>query len=974
LDPAVNRPGQTGKQSRNSSGTNVLSFGPFTLTPALRRLELEGRQVSLATRSLDILLALVERSGEVVTKTALMQKAWPDASVEEGNLRLHIAALRKSLGDGKDGARYVTTVTGRGYCFVAPVSSEDPTTRTSRSYNALNGPQNLPARLARMAGRAEAVRDLSRHLIAERFVTITGTGGIGKTTVAVAVGHDLLAEFDGFVYFFDLAPLTDPKLVPNALASTLGLIVHSDPIEALIAYLRDRRVLLILDSCEHVIEVVGSLAERLFEEAPSVNILATSREALLVEGEHVHKLAPLAAPPEALGTTATQIADFPAVQLFIERITANGSPFALSDTEFGLVSEICRKLDGIPLAIELVAGNIGSFGIQETAELLRNRLWPHWRGMRTASPRHQTLSATLDWSYDLLDGSERKVLCRVCLLVGSFTLDAARQIAAGNDITADLVMEVLAGLVSKSLVTVSIDGDAPQYRLPDTTRAYGFDKLRSSGELEATAYRHAVYFRDLLEKDAAAAAEQRQGLRVQKKARMLGDVSAALEFAFFDSKDTALATSLAAASSYLFLDLSLLMDCHRWSKKALELMNSAQISSRCEMELQVASALSQMFTIRNDEAVEQALKRALAISEQRGDEIFRFRILNYLHTYYVRSGNFHGSLSFAERAEELSNKIEDVASVALAQSLVGTSKHLLGNQAAAAQYFEAALGRDAGRNHTETLDVAVGARLAIFSARTLWLQGYADRAAEAAREAVIEAIDHPLALCIAYIGAITVHQWIGDFDSAEEEAKKFVAHAARHSLQPYSAAAQGMTAQNLIRRGRLNDGIVMLQRVLNLLHSLRYELLATAFGASLAEGLAIAGQTKPAAETINELIARVEMIGGSSYIIPELYRLRGEILDHSDGGNLAAVEYYYRQSLEQARRQMALGWELRAASSLARHLVNLKRTDEARELLYPIYERFSEGFATADLKNAKRLLEDFEQPGSARRYRVRCNS
>jgi predicted ATPase/DNA-binding winged helix-turn-helix (wHTH) protein len=952
----VNRPGRTSKQIQESSKADVVSFGPFTLTPALRLLELDGRPVPLAIRSFDILLALVERAGEVVTKAELMEKAWPDANVEEGNFRLHIASLRKSLGDGKDGARYVTTVTGRGYCFVAPISSGRA---TKPRHEHFSSPRNLPTRLVRMAGRAEAVRDLKRQLLAHRFVTVTGTGGIGKTTVAVAVGHDLSPEFDAFVYFFDLAPLADPQLVPNALASTLGLIVQSDPIGGLIACLRDKRMLLILDSCEHVIEVVASLAERIFEEAPAVHILATSREPLLIGGERIHKLTPLAAPPEDSRTTAAQIADFPAVQLFVERMKASGSPFSLNDAEFGLVSEICRKLDGIPLAIELVAGSAGAFGIQETAELLRNRLWPVWRGLRTASPRHQTLSATLDWSYDLLNESERKLLCRICVFVGSFTLDAAQHVAGEKDMAAGAIIGLLAGLVSKSLVMVDLDGDATRYRLPDTTRAYVFQKLSSSGEVDATARRHAIYYRDFLEKEAFAAVEQTPGRRA-KNANMLGDVSAALEFVFCELKNPELATSLAAAASHLFLDLSLLTDCHRWSARALDLTRSAQSGSRCEMELQIALALSQMFTIGNDEVVERALTRALSISESLGDIDSRFRLLNYLHTYYVRAGDFHGSLTLAELAERLSGGMKDVASVALAQSLVGTSKHLIGNQTAAAQYFEAALGRNVGPSHSEALDVAVRMRLAIFFARTLWLQGYPDRATEVAREAVDEAIDghYPLALCIAYIGAITIHQWVGDVDSAEQEAEKFVAHAAHHSLQPYAAAAQGMTASNLLRRGKLDDGIALLQESLNILHSSRYELLTTAFSASLCEGLATAGQPEAAADTISELIARVETAGVDSYMMPELLRTKGVILALSDDRDLTAIERCYRQSLERARHQMALGWELRAASSLARHLLNSKRVNEARDLLHPVYGRFNEGFTTADLKNAKGLLED----------------
>ncbi len=378
--------GVPGKRTQRENGIDagattdeVISFGPFRLHAAQRLIERKGTPLHLGGRALDILIALVEQASRVVSKNELMARVWPDATVDESSLRVHVAALRKALGDGEAGARYVTTLTGQGYCFVAPVSRSSepalPMTANSKSGQV----HNLPTRPTRMVGRDQTVQEISEQLKTERFVTIAGPGGIGKTTVAVSVGHELLAEFAGAAHFFDLGPLNDPVLVPGAVASTLGLLVQSaDPIPGLIAFLRDKRMLLILDSCEHVIETAAALAERIFEGAPQAHILATSRESLRVEGEHVHRLSPLASPPDDAGLTAAQALDFPAVQLFVERAIAGGRRFELNDADAPVVGEICRRLDGMALAIELAAGRIDVYGVQETMALLNDRFKLLW--------------------------------------------------------------------------------------------------------------------------------------------------------------------------------------------------------------------------------------------------------------------------------------------------------------------------------------------------------------------------------------------------------------------------------------------------------------------------------------------------------------------------------------------------------------------------------------------------------------------
>ena len=428
---------------------DIISFGPFSLIVSERLLTSGSVPVELGARTLDTLIALVSQPNEVISKRDLLAQVWPDVTVEEGSLRFHIASLRKALGDGKDGARYISTVAGRGYCFVAPLSRSHQDDVQAANADVPSFPHtNLPGRLTRMVGRDNDVLRLSTELTAARFVTIVGAGGVGKTTVAVAVGHHLHEAFDGAVLFVDLGMLSDPNLASTALASMLGLAVQSrDATPSLIAYLRNKRIFLILDTCEHLIEAIATLASQIFTAAPQVHILATSREALQVEGEHIYRLDPLASPPDDVDFTAAVARTFPAPQLFVERAVASGARLDFNDAEAAIVVGICRRLDGVALAIELAARRVGAYGLQQTAALLDQRLTLLWLGSRTAPPRQKTLHATLDWSYGLLSELERIVLRRLAVFVGHFTLDAALAVVTSTSVDRSLVFGAIDSLV-----------------------------------------------------------------------------------------------------------------------------------------------------------------------------------------------------------------------------------------------------------------------------------------------------------------------------------------------------------------------------------------------------------------------------------------------------------------------------------------------------------------------------------------------
>src|SRR5271170_4052904 len=331
----------------------VIAFGPFRLFVA-QRLLLEGdRPARLGNRAFDILTALIERAGEIVGKQELIARVWQKTFVEEANLKIQVSALRRALGDGQGGRRFVATVPGRGYNFVAPIGVAELPQAAMPSAITHAGAHNLPHALTRMIGREEAAAALVSRLASERLVTIVGPGGIGKTTVALAVAERLIGSYEDGVWLVDLAPLGDPRLAPSAVATVLGLGIRTEnPLPSLVAGLRDRRLLLVLDTCEHVIDAVAGLAMAVLGSAPRVDILVTSRERLNIASEREYRLRPLSNPQPSPRLTAAEASAFPAVQLFVERVSAIIEDFALTDTSAQPVVEICRRLDGLPLAIE----------------------------------------------------------------------------------------------------------------------------------------------------------------------------------------------------------------------------------------------------------------------------------------------------------------------------------------------------------------------------------------------------------------------------------------------------------------------------------------------------------------------------------------------------------------------------------------------------------------------------------------------
>jgi predicted ATPase/DNA-binding winged helix-turn-helix (wHTH) protein len=939
---------------------DIISFGPFSLVAGERVLTKEGAPVDVGARTFDILIALVSRPNEIVSKRDLLARVWPDVIVEEGSLRFQIAALRKALGDGEHGARYIATVAGRGYCFVAPLARSSDRGRESAEVVPPFPYANLPSRLIRMVGRVNDVPKLAAQLASERLVTIVGSGGVGKTTVAVAVAHEVTEAFAGAALFVDLGMLCDPKLAATAVASMLGLSVQTeDATPTLIAYLRDRRFLLVLDTCEHLIEAVAALASHILQAAPGVHILATSREALRVEGEHIYKLDPLACPPDDPMLTAAVAHTFPATQLFVERAAASGARFDSSDAEAAIIASICRKLDGVPLAIELAAGRVEAHGLQQTAELLDQRLTLLWPGQRTAPPRQKTLQATLNWSYGLLSPLERAVLRRLAVFVGHFTIEAALAIAVSGPIDEAVVFGAIDSLVAKSMVATRPIGAMMRYRLLDTTRAYALQTRVDDLDVADLAALHATYYRRWLEQTGIEWPTLSTGAQRAPHFAGLNNVRAALEWCFGIDGNVVIGVGLAAAAAPVFLAMSLLTECHRWSQRAILALGDTTRGGIEEMHLQSGLGMSLMFTRGHTEVARAAFARGLEIAERRGDLRNQMLLFGPLHMFHFRIGAFRASLQYAERSAAVARTSEDPAAIALAHCLTGMTLHCMGNLSAARAELEATLRHAPGAQRTQTIylgfDYYNWAGIAL--ARTLWMQGHPTQAVERLRQTVgdAERLDHPVTLTLVLHWAAALFLWTGDLLSAEKHLDWFISRAETHSLGPYLAVGRGLKAELAIRRGDVTGGVENLQACLEKLHAARYELITTALNIALVQGLAAQGRFDEGITLIDETIRLVEANGDLAYM-PESLRVKGRLILAMRQPNEDEAEMCFTRSLELSRRQGARGWELRTAIDSAELLDAQGRRECARALLRPVFDQFVEGYETADLKAAERLL------------------
>lgn len=923
-----------------------IRFGSFTLRPRRKQLLRGGVPVQIGQRALDLLIALTERPGEVVDRDALLSAIWPGRHVEESNLRAQIATLRKALGGTE--TDHVLTVPGRGYSFVAPMTPGP----------ASPGPppvaSTLPLRLQGVLGRDADIGLVVSRLREHRFVSIIGAGGIGKTTVALSAAQCLAAEAATPPAFVDLGALRDGALAAGQVLAALE--AGGGGIAGILS--RAPR-LVILDSCEPVIEAAAELAERILRASPGVQLLATSREPLRAEGEWSYRLPSMETPPAGEAMTADAVLGFPAVALFLDRVRAAGASPSWTDDEAALAARICRQLDGIPLAIELAATRAAQLGLQALAERLGDRFHLLMKGRRTALPRHQTLRATLDWSYDLLTAAEQRLLRRLSVFQGSFTLKAA--VAVGGETTEtdkDEVAEIVdqvARLVDKSFLALQSRPGGAAYRCLDTTRLYLLDRLEEAGETEVASFRHAQHFQALFEEAEALwttlpATEVRDRL-----APDLDNLRSAVEWALGPGGKPGIGIALTLAGVPLWSVFGMTKEAHRRLEMAVTAYQGmVEPDPRTGMLLYAALG---SITVHLQGTVESAWVNTLIFAEQLGDTEYRLRALNGMAVSAMRR-DYREALEYSHRFRSLAWEKGEPDDGPVGDRLVGYIQHMRGEQAEARSLTEAMLARYPRRPlrpHQTKLNFQDQRILSISTlARIRWLQGETEAAFGLADEAVAEAkaLEHQLSHFFALgVTAAPLALLSGDLRRAATARNTILEEWPEN--QGYVLRGRSFLALEIIAAGQLEEGIALLREQMAAMPPHSFNIRLPELQAGLVGALLGLGRPEEALRTLEVALAQ-SRASDERWFEPEYMRLRGECL-LALGGTAAEEEATaeFRAALHLAAVQTALSWTLRLTTSLAR----MRRDPAALAELATVVARFPAALDMADLRQARALLE-----------------
>jgi predicted ATPase/DNA-binding winged helix-turn-helix (wHTH) protein len=934
----------------------LIEFGRFKLLPHRRELLADGRLLALKDRAFDVLMVLIEAQGAVVSKDALLESVWTGRVVEENSLHVQIAALRKSLGHDQD---LIRTVARRGYQFTGTI-------RRTRIAAGLRLPStNVPARTSELIGREAQIAELLELFAAHRMITLTGAGGVGKTRLALEVARQLQPRYADGVWISHLAPLADPEFVPAAVASALGISIAggSSTIGAISAAIGPLRTLLVLDNCEHVIEVATRMSEALLAAGSAVQILATSREPLRADGEYVYRVPSLAVPPEGADLAADPL-QWSAVKLFIARARQSNPDFSVDRSSAQDAFSICRRLDGIPLAIELAAMRVDSLGLGVLADRLNDRFDLLGGGKRTALAHQQTLRATLDWSYELLPDAERTIMRRLAIFGGVFSLQAASSVAGSDNFSMSEVIDAMSNLVAKSLVATNSRGPHSGFHLLDTMRAYALEKLGANGEANSVARRHAEYYEGLLNRAAVEWETLHSGEWLETYRLCIDNLRAALDWAFSQSGDAELGVRLTVSAVPLWIQLSFIDECKSYVGKALGAIEiGVVVGERLMMKLHAAHGWygwSELSSFDPAHGTAAGWTAALEIAERLGDTDYQLRAYWGIWVRHVQNAEFLNGLKIAKRFWEVAKKSQDGADAPVGERLVGMAMHFLGDQRGARRHIEQMLQTYVSptrRSHIARFqfDQQVMARLTL--ARVLWLQGFADQASR-----VIESnIEHALSLshqlsveAVLLQSACPISLLCGDLVNADRYIEMLLSYTRRRNQAAWNRLGSCFGGILSIKRGHVAEGAVQLREGIGELRAVGFLQHLPAFLSELAEAELLLGRANEALRLIEGALERAAQTEERWYL-PELLRVKGAIELQRHDGSREAAESLFIKSSDCAQNQGALSWELRAAISMARlrHLEG--RLPDARSALEPVLARFTEGFETTDLRAARAL-------------------
>ena len=896
----------------------MVRIGQLLISIESREIQLDSESLRIGSRAFDILELLIRAQGTLVSKDEIMRRVWPDTVVEENNLQVHVAALRKALGADRD---LIKTVPGRGYRLI-PAHEEPPLQHEDAIGLLPCASYTLAAGVSALIGRQPLVAQVLNALSAARVLTLVGAGGIGKTRVALEVAGQAATRFPDGLVFVPLASVSNARFALEALAGALGMKLPAGRLSSdlIAAEIAGRRVLIVLDNCEHVIDAAAEMARAMTASNPALCVLATSREALRIQDEVLYQVPSLDVPLDA--SRSEHILQTSAVQLFLSRARTIDPHFSSDERSIFLTGLVCRRLDGIPLAIELAAARAAVLGIEVLADHLDERFRILTGGFRGVLPRHQTLKAMLDWSYRLLDDTERTLLRWLGVFLNGFSFDAACHMAAGQGYSETEILDALSGLVSKSLVIHDSVGVPSRYRLLATTRAYALQQLEDNGERKAAALAHATWLRTVFDRAPHHRTERPPGEWLAEFRHEVGNLRTALDWAFSPGGDRTLGIELSAMAVPFLFDVSLVDECCERARTAIDAArhtDTTSVSVNTKLRLLAAYAACLVYTEGPAATVRDAWSEVLPLAVAAGDTEFESRALWGLWNAYQYGGEARAALLLARRFSALAQQVENRTQRVIGCRIEGIALHYAGEPSAAREQLEGMLNAYVhGKHRWNTvgfrIDHGIVARATL--ARVLWVQGETQEALRLAHRALDAALEyeHDMVTCYVLVEAlIPIALLMRDPAVAGHGIAMLRTRASHAGFAIWATCCDCYEEYLRSMSDEGQDRLPQFRASLDALRKSSFLAPLTLLLAQFARASLACGRRDDAMTAINEALRHCEETGERWYY-PELLRVGGEIA-------LAAhqttdAESWFVSALDHARRQRADELERTAAASL----------------------------------------------------------
>lgn len=933
-------------------------FDPFCLLPDRQVLLRDSEPILFGSRALDILTILVQRAGELVSNLEIEAYAWPETYVHHSNVKVQIAALRKTLRvDVNAGGQHIMNVPGRGYVFTAPVEVQGRPRASAARATAARAASPMPA--TEVIGRGSEIDAIVTLVSQHPLVTIVGTGGVGKTTLSLVVAKRLAERYEAPACFVDLAAIDEPQLVVDAIAAALGVRVDlSDVLGGIAAHLRATARLVILDNCEHLAAAVAAAAGQLASDIGSSALLATSREPLRAQREQTWRLAPLACPPPRPSMSATQAMEYPAVALLAARASERAG-YTLADDDAAAAAMLCSHLDGLPLALELAATRLDTLRPAALLELLQASLTPLGRQAVTSPSRHRTLLATLDWSYRLLSESEAAILRFAAIFARDFDVEDIISVLGPEGLDTSDVIAGMESLVSKSFAVAEVSQGVRRYRLFESTRSHALGELDAAGEAARARRSHA---RQLLAVMARAEEEwswRTMDVWAAHYGPRADDVRRALAWAFGPGGDQDLGLRLIAATLPLWGVLGRVAESRARVKTALAVAEALpEADPQVRLKLMCSRAWSLTYAAQESSNSEPPWRDCIRLAREIGDTEYLLRALHGLATYETFVGRSLSAIdhllefqAIAERAQAWSMLPDALRLLALAKVYTGA----IAEGGAMLEDLAHKFDRVEARGQVITFAVDRYCIIRSSLAFTRWLRGDIDGALAAAAEAVDAAVEIGHAVShsnsLAFAGA-PLALWSGRLDRAEAAIVALRDNLAIRNTVIWGRLTRFFAAALAQARGEAGSLPEMAASLDDLLET-GFVTRAPMYLSMLAQELLADGQVEAAQVRVDDATARLDHYR-ERWCRAELLRLQGLI--HAARGQQDAAKTYLTQALAEAACQGALTFELRAACALAGLLQGAGRRGEAAAVLGPICAKFPATSDHQEVAAARALL------------------